>query len=237
MKCLNRWTLVGVLLLASSNSFGANTGGVFGPVVNAGHRSWQSRSAYDLDEHGFVNRLHYQQAINGDLMWRVVGQVRKTDDSDADFDFAQTELFWQLSADDAKWLTGVRFDLRIRGNDRPEQFGVNWMNQIQLSEQLEARFLVLLGRNFGNNANSDVSLQTRGHLAYSVSSDVKVGVEFFNSYGALDDFRDFDEQQHQIGPFATVHLDSRWSLFAGALWGATDNTSDTEVRLWLTRLM
>lgn len=212
-----------------------NTGGIFGPVVNEGHRSWQGRSTYDLDGYGFANRLHYQQAHNGDLMWRIVAQVHKTEDSTTDFDYGLAELFWQLSDDTAFWQTGVRFDLRVRGNDRPELFGFNWMNQFQLTPRLEARVLVLLGRNFGSGASSDVSFQTRGHLSYGLSDRTALGFEFYNSWGAVDDFRDFDDQQHQLGPFATVRLGGNWSLFAGALFGVTDSTSDAELRLWLTK--
>ena len=222
-------------LLISLPALAQNTGGIFGPVVNEGHRSWQGRSTYDLDGYGFANRLHYQQAEGGNLMWRLVAQVHKTPDSTTDFDYGLAELFWQLSDDAAFWQTGVRFDLRVRGNDRPELFGFNWMNQFQLTPQLEARMLVLFGRNFGSGASSDVSFQTRGHLSYSLSNRTALGFEFYNSWGAVDDIRDFDDQQHQIGPFATVRLGGNWSLFAGALFGITDSTSDAELRLWLTK--
>lgn len=237
MRTMSVTGLLLALLLAAPAALGQNTGGIFGPVVNEGHQSWQGRTTYDLDGYGLANRLHYQQSINGDLMWRIVAQVRKTGDSDVDFDYGMGELFWQLSDDNAAWQTGVRFDLRIRGNDRPELFNFNWMNQWQLTPKLEGRFLMLFGRDFGGGASSDVSFQTRGHLSYATSPDVSLGVEFFNAYGAIGDFRDSDDQQHQIGPFATVRLPGKWSLFAGALFGLTDSTSDAEMRLWLTRSM
>ena len=90
-----------ILLLLAAPLYAQNTGGVFPPTVSEGHKSWQYRWAVDPEsangDTAFAQRLHYQQAINDDFMWRIVGQVRKTDDSDFDPDFLQAELFWEFS--------------------------------------------------------------------------------------------------------------------------------------------
>ena len=111
---MNQRTMVGLdagLLLFAVPAAGQNTGGVFGPVVNDGHRSAQYRAAYDFDTYGLAQRVHYQQAINGDLMWRVLVQARKTADSRVDTDFVQGELFWQLPDPNPRWQHAVRFGI------------------------------------------------------------------------------------------------------------------------------
>ena len=62
-------------------------------MVNEGHKSAQYRTTCKLDTEGVSQRVHYQQAINGYLMWRGLVSARKTADSDVDMDFIQAELF------------------------------------------------------------------------------------------------------------------------------------------------
>jgi len=112
-----------ILFFSSVTAAAQNTGGVFPPSVDEGHKSLQYRSAYNLENDNFAQRLHYQQAINGDFMWRIVGQTRETESSDFDFDFLQAELFWELSPEDTDYRHGVRFDARLRDDNRPHQVG------------------------------------------------------------------------------------------------------------------
>ena len=142
-----------------------NTGGVFGPEVTEGHKSIQYRGAINpdnaLDQFGFAQRLHYQQAIDGDFMWRIIGATRKTDSSDFDFDFVQAELFWELSDDEDKHKTGLRFDARLTDGDRAEQLGLNWMNHFNFDNGWHARALVLTNVQIGDTAADGINVQTR----------------------------------------------------------------------------
>ncbi|MEL6825867.1 MAG: hypothetical protein AAFN91_06410 [Pseudomonadota bacterium] len=212
-----------------------NTGGIFPPMVNEGHKSAQYRVTYDPDSEGLSQRLHYQQAINGDLMWRGLVSARKTDESDVDFDFIQAELFWELSDDDDAWKTGFRFDGRIRDDDRPGLIGVHWTNQFPVTENWNGRFVALSAFDVGNDARDGVFLQTRGNLFTRLESGQTVGVELFNAYGSTDEILDLDKQGHSIGPFASFPVSDNFSLFTGALFGLTDASADAELRLWITR--
>ncbi|MEL7104098.1 MAG: hypothetical protein AAGL97_16220, partial [Pseudomonadota bacterium] len=108
-----RYALMATAFVVSTpTALAQNTGGIFPPIVNEGHKSAQYRVAYNPDTEGLSQRVHYQQAINGDVMWRGLVSARKTDDSDVDVDFIQAELFWELSDDDDDWKTGFRFDAR-----------------------------------------------------------------------------------------------------------------------------
>ena len=222
--------------LSMTPAFAQNTGGVFGPVVNEGHKAAQYRITFDPDSDNWAQRLHYEQSLNGDVMVRGIVQTRETPSSELDFDFLQGELFWELATNSDAWKTGLRFDARYRNDDRPEIFNINWMNQFQLAPNLSARALLLTNVEVGDQARDGVFLQSRFNLTHRFPSRASVGVEVFNSYGSTDKFRKLREQSHQIGPFATVPLADEWDIFVGALFGVTQATPDTNLRLWVTRV-
>lgn len=225
------------LLVCACGAVAQQTGGVFPPMVNEGHSSWQYRAAYNPDTDGFAQRLHYQQAIDGDLMWRILGQTRKTDSSDFDFDFLQAELFWELSGDDERYRSGFRFDARLRDNNRPHQIGWNWMNQFFFDDGWSARALLLTTYQFGNNAADGLGLGTRAQLVKRLSNGHSVGLEWYSAYGTTDDFADLDDQNHALGPVYSLPIAEGWSVFGGLLFGLTDASSDAEGRVWITKSM
>ena len=225
----------GVLGLSPAAASAQNTGGVFGPVVNEDYAAAQYRVTYDPDSEGLAQRVHYEQSLNGDFMLRGVGQVRKTADNDVDFDFVQAELFWELSDDSSSWRNGVRFDARIRSDGRPGLLGAHWMGQWQLSDQLSGRVVVLSSMDVGDDARDGVFLGTRGQLNYATPNGPSIGAELYSSYGSTDRIADFEDQRHQVGPTANINLPHDLSLYANVLFGLTEATPDTELRLWLTR--
>ncbi len=223
----------GVILLTAP-VVAQNTGGVFGPVVNEGHSSFQYRATFDVESNGFAQRGHFQKALNDDFMWRAVVGFRKTEDSDADFDFFQAELFWDLSDDDDAWRTGLRFDLTLRDDDRSNLFGFHWTNQYKFNDDWSARFVTLSSVDFGENSRGGVFLQTRASLMRRVSGDLELGLEAYSLYGSTDDLLGVSAQTHQIGPVATFSLGNDLSVYTNVLFGLTDQREDPQLRLWLT---
>jgi len=226
-------------IFIAPNAMAQNTGGVFPIQVNEGHRSLQYRAAIDpdnaQDEFGFAQRLHYQQAINGDFMWRIVGQTQKTESSDFDFSFLQAELFWEMSDDEDQHKTGLRFDARLTDGGRAEQLGVNWMNHFNFDNGWHARAIVLSSVQIGDTAADGINLQTRARVGKKLENGPLIGVEMYNNYGRTSDFGSFDEQSHTIGPFISTPIGNKVSLFAGPLFGFSSAAPDVEARLWLTK--
>jgi len=228
-----------VLLLFSGVSFAQGTGSIFAPMVNEGHRSFQYRMVVDpnddMNEVGFAQRLHYQASIDGDFRWRLIGQTRKTNDSDFDFDFVQAELSWDLSEDEQPYRTGLRFDVRVRDEDRPNQLGLHWTNQYNFGNDWHARGILMTSVQVGNNAASGVTIQTRWRVAKRLEQGQTLGAEFYNNYGNSRDFGDFNDQNHSIGPIYVKSLGSGWSVLSSALFGLSDQAADTELKLWFTK--
>jgi len=168
-------------------------------------------------------------------MWRVLGQTRETDDSNVDFDFLQAELFWEFSDESSNRRTGVRFDVRARDDNRPDQIGVNWMNLWLLKHGWSTRAVLLTTYQFGDNAADGIGLGSRGLLAKRFSNNHSIGVELFSTYGTTDNIQDFDDQSHSLGPMYSFPVGGNWSVFTGLLFGVTDASADSEVRFWLTK--
>ncbi len=224
-----------IMVLTAQETFARNTSGVFGATVDEGEKEIEYRIAYDPDLKDFNQRVHYQQAVNGSVRLRGIVQTRATDDRDFDFDYVRAELLWQLTPDGNSWASGLRFDGRIRGDDRPALVAVNWTNQFKLSPRLSARAIAIAGVEIGPGHSEGVLLETRERLAYEVTDDLKLGVDIFNEYGSTAGIDDLEDQVHQIGPFASVDVGRSWNVYAGALFGATQASPDTELRLFIIR--
>ena len=224
-----------ICISVAPSALAQNTGGIFPPTVNEGHKSAQYRITYNPDTEGFAQRLHYQQAINGNFMWRALAQARKTDDSDFDLDFIQGELFWELSDDDDAWKTGLRFDGRIRTDGRPALIGAHWTNQFALNDNWNARFVALSSFDVGDDARDGIFLQTRGNIYTKLETGQTLGLEYFSNHGSTDDLPALSDQAHQLGPFASFKVTDDISLFTGALFGVSDAAADSELRLWISK--
>jgi len=216
-----------------------NTAGVFASRVVEDHKSFQYRSTVNPDDAndqtGFAQRLHYQQSINGDLMWRIIGQTKKTDRSDIDFDFVQAELYWELTNDEDKHYSALRFDARYRNDQRPGILGVNWGNQFQINDNWSLRSIILSSIEVGEIANNGVNLQTRAQLGHRLKGNKSVGVELYSFYGRTGDIGSFNDQVHTIAPYISLPLNRSTSIFGGPLIGLSDTAPDFEARLWITQ--
>ena len=213
-----------------------NTGGVFPPMVNQGASALEYRAGFrpvDGGDDRFAQRLHYQAALNGDLMGRIVGQTAGTT-GDQSFDFVQAELFWDLSEDGAAWRTGLRFDARVRNGAAPEQVNVHWTNQWRLSERWSARGVLLTSAQIGDRAADGVGFETRANLFYRAENGTLLGIESYNPHGRTGEVDLFGSGQ-QVGPFAVWPVAEGWGLFTGVLLGASGDAADADYRLWLTR--
>ncbi|MEM8937015.1 MAG: hypothetical protein AAGC77_11465 [Pseudomonadota bacterium] len=235
LKLILTMLVAGLAFFAAQPGFAQNTSSVFGPTVKEGHSSAEYRAGIDVDDGAFAQRFHYQRALNGDLRWRVLVKTDKPDGEKLDFDYLQAELLWQLTPDGNRWQSGLRFDARYRDENRPEQFGFNWTNQITVAENWRARGLFLVVKQVGSSAGDGVRVASRWQAQRSLEVGGAVGVEVFNSYGSTADFPKLGDQRHQIGGYYSSRFAEDYSVFLGALFGMTAATPDAELRIWLGR--
>jgi len=224
-------------VMAAANPAAAqNTGGVFGPVVNPDDISIEYRGTVNPETERVAQRLHVQRSINNSLRPRILVQGSSGPGDSFNVDFIQAELLWDLTSDDSKpFQTALRFDGQVRTDDGADLLGINWINQLKFGKGWQARFLVLSAVQLGDASADGVFLQTRANLQRKLTDNFALGGEIFNFYGSTDNFPDFDDQVHQIGPYGTLKIGGGFSLFGGALFGLTGASPDSELRLWVTK--
>ncbi len=193
------------LIFGSFQSFASNTSGVHGPNVNADDRSMQIRFALSPSDmptqtDAWAYRLHYQHALNDRFRARVIVQAR--DRGDFEYDYFRTELLYNFKKQgDGIWSSGIRFDIRTREGDRPEEYALNWTNQWLLNNGLRVRGVVIASRQFGSEqAFSGTEISTRSSMSKLIDNGLRVGLEMFNEYGEVGEFGSFNNQSHQVGP-------------------------------------
>jgi len=218
-------------LISAPMASAQSTGGVFGPVVDESDQAWDYRLSYDPDTENTAHRLHYQRAINGELRWRVIGQVRSTEDAEFDADHLTAQLFWQVTPEPQAYQSGFRFDGRYRFDDRPGQFTIHWIHQWRQVDDWTLRFISGATLEIGDGARDGLAIQTRASAMRSLASGPKLGVELFSQYGSTTDWLEFEEQRHQAGPVAVWSLGERWSLYTGALLGVSEAAPDATFRV------
>lgn len=241
MKFAKYSALVSIVMFAGPWAFAQNVGGVFGPNVTEGDKSWQYRAGFSPGEDDgpdrFVHRFHYQQAINDSVRWRVVVQGSDLEDGNLEGNFVVGELHWQF-LDEKKdgWSSAFRVDGRLsEGDDGAHLIGLNWTSQVPITEDLSFVGVILLAEELGDRARDGTFAQTRASLTYKLDGGNKIGVEMFNVHGDLGDLQDLDQQNLTIGPTFSTKLGGDWSLFTGVQFGLTDPARDTDLRLWIGR--
>ena len=229
-------TFIGNLgLLAFSNSTWANTAGVFPPVVQEGHRSLQHRVTLNPDTGAVGTRLHYQESLSDDVMLRGIVHASESATGHSKVDFAQGELFWDLSEDTDQLRHGFRFDARARGRGEPSSVSVNYGLQSNVNPQWQVRLALLNTRSFGGKANTDIQFQARSQLSYLASTAVSLNLEYYSQLGAIDDFNPWKTQKHQIGPSVNWRVANGWTLYGGFLSSMNNSSPDTVYRMWVTK--
>ena len=235
------WALILLCFLATPAA-AQNTGGVFGPVVNAGAESVQYRVTVDVDageQFGgtrIAQRVHYQKAVSGDIQLRGVLQLRETATQTVDVDFVQAEAVWQITPDDRKYQTGLRLDVRVRDEDRPDQIGLNWMNQYSWGEGWQARGVLLGAAKFADKLGDDtVGIGGRAQVSKRVAPGVRVGGEIFTLFGDTGRFDFFVKSATTVGPFVSFEIADGVPVFVGTQHGLSNSASDAQFRLWIGR--
>ena len=210
------------------------TSGISRPEITEGARSVGYRAAYDPDQNGLAQRIHMEHALTGSIAVRGVIQARKTDSRATDFGYVQGELRWQATPDAARWASGVRLDVRLRDRDRPGQIALHWLNQIQLTDEMRARFSAIASMQTGSGRESGTFLQTRGELSRRLEGGVDIGAEVYNIYGRASDLLPVSQQSHLAGPFVSLPLTTSLTLRTSALVGLTSGSADATFRVFLT---
>lgn len=227
-------------LFVLSPAAAQNTAGVFGPIVNDGHKLAEYRYSVVEPTDNFgapsAQRVFYEQALNDRLMGRLEYQWRDvSEQADTEFDFLRAMLWIDAGKVTERWHTGFRLDARIRDGSRPDDFAVSWTNQFELSPKVFARFVQMAFYDFGDRVENELAFETRSSVTRLLDGGHAAGVEMYNVWGRPDPFPAFDDTRHEIAPFVNWRLSPDWSLYTSAGFGLSDAAPDNQFRLRVGR--
>ena len=213
MQKIISYTLATLLTVIASCALASNTSGVHGPGVKEDDRSMQLRLALSpSDEYAQLDnwayRLHYQHSLNDRVRGRVVMQYRDRDTFEYEYVRAEMLYNFKKKETDGMWSSGIRFDVRQRRSDSPEEFAMHWTNQWDFKSGIRVRGNVVGSWEFGSDsAGSGTEIQTRSSVSKKLDNGLTVGVEMFNDLGRIGSFGSFNSQSHQIGPMVGGTID------------------------------
>lgn len=233
-------SLAFALIFSGTPTFAQNTSTVFGPEVSLNDRSLEFRSTFSTGDDGdgdaWATRLHYQSPLSASLRWRLVAQMRRPTDAAFEPDFLRTELLWQLTRDKARWASALRFEAMARNGARPDEFGLHWVNQYRLAENLRLRGHVYFGRQFGERGLDGLRMTSRASVKYDFGA-VGAGVEHYASYGSTAEFLPSRRQTHDFGPTFSVDLPDDITVNVGLLFGLTEASDKLQVRFVVAKAL
>lgn len=219
-----------LLFLLSTNAVLANNGGVHGPNVKEGTKSFELRmnttNSNDAKDGREQYRIHYQQAFSDKYQLRLVLQYR--DFGNVEYDNAKAEFLYNYKKrGNGKYSAGLRLDIRTRRAQRPEDIALHWTHQYDFSNDFFARGIAIVDKNISSNGAGEkpTTVATRFSITKKLDRGISIGAEMFNNYGKFNNVSKTEDQQHQFGPFFLYKKES-WYLYARYLSGLTRNTDD-----------
>ncbi|MFC3121047.1 hypothetical protein [Agaribacter flavus] len=218
----------------------ASVGGVHGPNVNPKDKTLELRSSLAQadnaeQDNAWTHRLHYQQALNDNLRARIVLQYR--DVNNFEYDSLRAELLYNFKkrAPNGYWSSAVRFDVRTRRSNLPEDYFVTWTNQWDFKDGWRTRGLVIFSRQFNSDAaSSRTAFETRASISKGLANGMRVGLDFFDTFGEFGEFGNFNDQRHLVGPKLVGKI-GKLNFQARYLAGLTSRTRDNNFSLFVSR--
>ena len=216
-----------------------NTSGVSGAKVSASDKGLEFRAAFVPGEDGAPDRtafrFHYQKGLADNLRLRIIASGSNRGNG-ADYDALKAEIVWQMTPDAYEaWASALRFEATLRDGDRPEQLGVNWINEFPFERGWVARTNLIVARDVGDFAMDGVLLQTRASLGKSFGDGYSLSGLLFSNYGSSERLGRFDTQNHQLGPVLSGKTDAGWTWSVGSMFGLSEAAADTDLRFWIGR--
>ncbi|MEL6415593.1 MAG: hypothetical protein AAFQ15_11705 [Pseudomonadota bacterium] len=229
----------GAALAASAIVFGADvwaqgTGSVASPVLRPGSSiSFATGIALDEGEDGYAQRIDYMKTVSEN--WRVRSIVFFNDRGGA-FRYRRLELeaMHQFASSQYGWNSALQVRGRLPdGNDGPERVRLAWLNRWRPKDGPELRAIGLASREFGNDRDEGLALESRFEATWRLPSGNRAGAQMFNRYNTTSELGSFDDQRHSIGGVLKGGFNEQTSYRLNALVGVSDAAADFELRFRL----
>jgi high-affinity iron transporter len=213
---------------------------VYSPLVEEGEIAIELRGHYDIDGDDARDGA---QAHKVDLEWapfarwrtELVGEFEREPGEDLEATEIAWENVFQLTEQGQYWadvglLAEYAHSLEDDGEDAIE-LGLLGQKEIGRSD---VRINLIFERELEDGA--DVEMEYRWQYRYRLGSAFEPGLEMYGELGEWGEMGSFDDHEQQLGPAVFGKLRTAGGAVryeAGVLFGLTNETPDTTVRLLL----
>lgn len=216
--------------------YGQNTSTVFSPNVTKDFSALEYRFAFDPDNDAIAQRIHYQYGFTDQWRLRGIFQFNSDQNESVQFQYFRLEAQWQfLKAAEAGWDSALRFELQIPDrNDYPYRARIAWTGAVDLDQSWELRGNFLLGREFGPDRDSGLTIEGRAEASYSINKHLAVAADYFSDLNNTEQSGSFNQQEHQLGPLLKIKAGNGWKGYVGTLFGLSQSAPDVEYRFMVS---
>jgi len=133
------------------------------------------------------------------------------------------------------WPVGVSLSTEI-GYQRRQYSTDTWTQEIRpiVDKQLGRWYLAFnpaLELSYhGENAGKAPGFSPNFTVGYDFTKKINGAIEYYGSFGPIDDFLPGELQQHQIFPAVNLNVSPKWEINAGVGWGLTGATDHLIVK-------
>jgi hypothetical protein len=210
---------------------------VSSPYVNEGIIKIDSKNRWDKDGDSTRDdaRRHEMKATYGITRWWAVevgGELGYTPGEDHSLNTVLVENLFQLTTRGAYWLdAGIKLGYeRALTSGEPDELGA----RLLLAKNV-GRTYYLTNLNFkqetGTHSNANPTGELRTLVRYNYEKHLNPGIEYYAAMNELTDMGSYDEQKHRIGPALAGKLADGLAYDAGVIFGISDASEDTVLRL------
>lgn len=220
--------MLGFAVLAAAVAPAHATKAITSPYVTKGRATTEWRGGYDvIDNAHDVTRMRLLQSYGVTDYWDTRFAGTFSHNGEASTDAVSWENKFQLTPKDAFFVDlGLRLDYSYSTNAGVDEALARLLVAKKIGPVAQtANFS--FGRQVGEGASNDVGFDVAYGIAYDLSANYALGLEY---YGDFDDFdNSYSEQQHQVGPvFYGTH--GMFKYQAGVLAGVSDAAPDATIK-------
>ena len=138
-----------------------------------------------------------------------------------------------------KWPVGASFSVEF-GFFRPNQNAdFQWEGEIRpIVDKTIGNWYFAFNPDFGfvlTGPDKGLSINPQFKTVYTIEHKVGVGIEYYGDLGTVKRIVPGKFQEHLLGPMIDLYLDPKWEVNTGMLFGMTENSNHTILKILIGR--
>ncbi len=233
MKYIHLVAIFSLFVLLISPAFAQN---VSGPHIVKGVSEFEHTS-YLANEDGDTtidSEFEYKYGLTDNIGVAVEAEFKKKQDDSMEFEATEFKLNYQLTGKESLVSSTVRAAYKMDHLGDEDNVEAKLMLE-KAYGKFKHRANIDLGHEVGEKSRSGLSSELALGSYYKLDG-YTVGAEYFGDFGKFKDNLDYDEQEHQLGPYlefafpvAQQKVKMNVAYFGGISSAAADSTYKYEM--------